>query len=42
MITASPSANVDVPPDFFSWYEEPPQSKLKSAGSVSRAICSTR
>ena len=26
----------------FSWYDVPPQSKLKSGGSTSRAICSTR
>jgi hypothetical protein len=40
--TASPSAKVEAPLDFFSWYEEPPQSKLKSGGSTSLAIASTR
>ena len=42
MITASPSANVDAPPERFSWYDVPPQSKLKSGGSTSFAISSTR
>ena len=42
MTTARPSENVAAPLDFFSWYDVPPQSKLKSAGSTSRAICSTR
>ena len=26
MITARPSANVDAPPERFSWYDVPPQS----------------
>ena len=34
--------NVDAPLDRFSWYDDPPQSKLKSGGSTSLAICSTR
>ena len=37
----APSANVDVPLECFSWYDVPPQSKLKSGGSTSLAICST-
>ena len=32
MITARPSANVEAPPRF-SWYDVPPQSKLKSAAA---------
>jgi hypothetical protein len=31
-----------VPAERFSWNDAPPQSKLKSGGSVSIAICSTR
>jgi hypothetical protein len=34
------SAMSDVPPDFFSWYEAPLQSKLKSDGSASFATFS--
>src|SRR4030095_2300572 len=39
--TARPSANVDAPPERFSWYDVPLQSKLNSDGSVSFAIRST-
>ena len=42
MITASTSAKPEAPPERFSWYEVPPQSKLKSGGSTSEAIFSTR
>jgi hypothetical protein len=35
MTTRQPSAKVDAPLDFFSWYDAPPQSKLKSGGSTS-------
>src|SRR6185369_5326351 len=34
------SAMIDVPPDFFSWYEAPLQSKLKSSGRDSFATFS--
>ncbi len=40
--TARPSARPEVPAERFSWNDAPPQSKLNSGGSVSRAICSTR
>ena len=42
MSAASPSARIEVPPERFSWNEAPPQSKLNSGGSVSRAIFSMR
>src|SRR6185436_14952518 len=37
----STSASPDVPEERFSWYDAPPQSKLKSGGSTSRAMRST-
>ena len=42
MSAASPSASIEVPPERFSWNEAPPQSKVNSGGSVSRAIFSMR
>src|SRR6185436_17492430 len=41
MMTASPSASPAVPAERFSWYEVPPQSWLKSAGSALLATFST-
>jgi hypothetical protein len=42
MSAARPSAITEVPPERFSWNDAPPQSKLNSGGSVSRAIFSMR
>ena len=41
MTTARPSASPEVPAERFSWYEAPPQSKLKSGGSALAATSST-
>ena len=37
----APARSAEAPPERFSWYDVPPQSKLKSGGSTSAAICST-